>query len=323
MRGEDLYRILGVPRDAPEAEIKKAYRKLARELHPDRNKDNKPAEERFKKVSAAYAVLSDEKKRALYDKYGIDGLRDGFDPEAWQRAASAGRGAWPPAGAHEQTFDFGGFSGFGSLEDIFESLFGGQAQAAGRRRGRARNQAWRGSPFGVEPQAGADVQAGLDVALEDAVLGRELEIVVPAGEERKKLKVTLPKGIEDGQTMRLKGQGGASPNGGPNGDLLLKVRVGRDGRMERDGLDLVVKESITVGQAFHGAVIPVRTPWGEVKVTVPQGAQGGQKLRIRGKGVHKGNESGDLYVGLAIRIPKSRDEATAQAIDALEKCYKK
>ena len=169
MSNEDLYAVLGVSRSASKEEIKKAYRKLARELHPDRNQENKSAEERFKKVSAAYAVLGDEEKRKMYDQYGIDGLRDGFDPNMWKRYGGyADRGS----GGRVETnfgggFDFGGFQGFGAMEDIFESLFG---KRGGRGRRKAENTAWGG---GI-PEKGAQVRSVLEIELMDAILGREL-----------------------------------------------------------------------------------------------------------------------------------------------------
>jgi curved DNA-binding protein len=317
MVNEDLYRVLGVARDADEKEIKKAYRKLARELHPDHTKGDKLAEERFKKVSAAYAVLSDREKRKLYDQYGIDGLRDGFDPEMWRRYGGhgnrTGRGGPSPRGAE---FDFGGFSGFGSLEDVFESLFGGAGFSS-------RTGATRGGtgPFDIRTP-GAQVHSVIEIDLLDAVLGRELQIAVPISAEQRKLKVKVPQGIGDGQTMRLRGQGAGSPNGGPAGDLLLEIKVRDHSRYRRLGNDLEVREAITVGQAYRGTSLPVETPWGRVKVTVPAGTQGGQKLRVKGHGIRAGASAGDLYVQLAIRIPTSRDGEVGEVIDKLEQMYR-
>jgi DnaJ-class molecular chaperone len=316
MMNEDLYQVLGVSRSADEKEIKKAYRKLARELHPDHTKGDKGAEERFKKVSAAYAVLSDKEKRKLYDQYGIDGLRDGFDPEMWRRyggfgGQTRGRGR-PDQGAE---FDFGGFSGFGSLEDVFESLFGGSGYTRRGATGRA-----GGGPFDIRTP-GAQVHSTIEIDMLDAVLGRELQIAVPIGGERRKLKVKVPKGIDDGQTMRLRGQGARSPDGGAPGDLLLEIKVRGGGRYRRNSNDLQVRESITVGQAYRGTSLPVETPWGRVKVTVPPGTQGGQKLRVRGHGVRTGSASGDLYVALAIKIPTVRGDEVDEVIEKLEQMY--
>ncbi|MCP4604998.1 MAG: DnaJ domain-containing protein [Proteobacteria bacterium] len=313
MTDGDLYRILEVSRGATEAEIKKAYRKLARELHPDKNKDNKRAEERFKKVSAAYAVLGDKEKRKIYDKYGIDGLRDGFDAEAWQQYGG-GFKRWPPRGAYQRgTTDFGGFEGFGALEDIFEGLFGSEGK--GRTRGRPRKKSW-----GMGEQGG-QIKSELEVEMMDAIKGRELDIVLPMDNKKKKLKVKVPRGIESGQTIRLKGQGQESTNGGPPGDLHLKIKIKKDREYERKEINLIKKEQITVGQAYNGAVIPVDTPWGKVNLSVPRGTQGGQKLRLKEKGVKKGKETGDLFIQIAIVIPKKRDEETKKAVEILEERY--
>jgi DnaJ-class molecular chaperone len=312
MSSEDFYAILGVARGATDKEIKKAYRKLARELHPDKNKDNPAAEERFKKVSAAYAVLSDSDKRGKYDKYGIDGLRDGFDPEMWNRYGGGPGGARHHGGRPGSPFDQGGFSGFGAMEDIFESLFGGRGGPGSRSRG--------GAQWGMG-QKGAQVSSVLEVDLLDAVLGRELQIAINVDGENRKLKVKVPGGIEDGQTMRLKGQGAKGMAGGPAGDLLLEIRIRRDADYERSGFDLTRREMITVGQAYNGAVLPIETPWGQVKLSVPEGTQGGQRMRLKGKGIKKGDKKGDLYVQLMLKIPTGRNEQIEEAVAALEALY--
>jgi DnaJ-class molecular chaperone len=329
---DDFYQILGVPKSASEAEIKKAYRKLARELHPDRTEGDPESEEKFKKVSAAYAVLGDKEKRKLYDQYGIDGLRDGFDPAKWQQyqqspygrggsetwpsSSGAGQGAAGGTGGFE--FDFGGFSGFGGMEDIFESLFGGGART--RRTGRSGPDVRSWGRMARTP--GPQIQSEIEVTLLDALLGRELQILIPVGGEKKRLKVTLPKGIEEGQTLRLKGQGGPSPDGGPPGDLMIEVHVKPDPVYERKGMDLIKREKVTVGQAYNGAAVPVETPWGHGKLSIPPGTQGGQRLRLKGKGVKKGDKSGDLYVYVDIKIPTDKTEGTQKAVEALEERYK-
>ncbi|MDJ0762218.1 MAG: J domain-containing protein [Myxococcota bacterium] len=310
---EDFYSILGVNKTAPDAEIKKAYRKLARELHPDKNKDNKSAEEKFKKVSAAYAVLGDKEKRKLYDKFGIDGLRDGFDPNKWHQYSGNFGGAWPPGqGRGGTSFDFGGFSGFGALEDIFESLFGSDPANGGARRKYTVNN------WGAAQQKGAEIHSSMEIELMDAVKGKELQIVVPLDGVKKRLKVTIPKGIADGKTIRLKGQGQKSPFGGPAGDLLLKIAIKSDRAYERVGDDLIKTEHITISQAFNGATLPIDTPWGQVKMTIPQGSQGGQKLRLKGKGIKKSTSTGDLYIRLAIRIPTTRKKEIIEAIKKID-----
>ena len=318
MGSEDLYKVLGVSRSADEKEIKKAYRKLARELHPDRNKDNPAAEERFKKVSAAYAVLSDKEKRTLYDQYGIDGLRDGFDPNMWKRYG-AGQAGGPSGfdGFPGGGFDMGGFSGFGSLEDIFENLFGGAAGPGPGRGGAGRGGARRGG--WAAPRKGSDIKTVLEVELMDAVLGRELTITIPMGEKNRRLKVTVPQGIEDKKTIRLKGQGEQGPMGGPSGDLMLEIRIKKDKQYERKGFDIYTSKKITLGQAYKGERVPVQTPWGEVTVKVPEFTQGGSTLRLKGKGVRRGGREGDIYVRMDIKVPKEKDEETLKMIEELEK----
>ncbi|MBW2278101.1 MAG: hypothetical protein JRF63_11440, partial [Deltaproteobacteria bacterium] len=252
--------------------------------------------------------------RKLYDKYGIDGLRDGFNPEMWQRyggfGSQPGRAGRAPSGT-----DFGGFSGFGSLEDVFESLFGGAgfSQRGASARGGA-------GPFDMRTP-GAQVHSVIEIDVLDAVLGRELQIVVPISGERRKLKVKVPQGIGDGQTMRLRGQGAHSQAGGPAGDLLLEIKIREPGRYRRAGNDLVVRESVTVCQAYRGTSLPLETPWGRVVVTVPAGTQGGQKLRVKGHGVRGSGAAGDLFVQLSIRIPTARDTNVEEAIDKLEQMY--
>jgi DnaJ-class molecular chaperone len=315
MKNEDLYGILGVARDAAEGDIKKAYRKLARELHPDKNKGNKESEERFKKVSAAYAVLGNAEKRKLYDKYGIDGLRDGFDPKMWERAQGfGGRGAGR-AKENGESVDFGGFGGFGGMEQIFETLFGRNAY----QRGPARRHEWVTNAS----SRGPDVKSHMEVELLDAILGRELQIVVPIAGERRSLKVRLPKGIEGGKSLRLKGQGGNGSGEGEPGDLLVDIEVKEDERYTRRGMDLVKREDVSAGKAFFGGLLEVETPWGKGTVTIPVGTRGGKRLRIKGHGVRAAEKAGDLYVEINIVLPEPGDEKLERAVRELEKHYRK
>ena len=314
MNTEDLYKILGIERGAKKEEIKRAYRKLARKLHPDRNKNDKKAEEQFKKVSAAYAVLGDDEKRSLYDKYGIDGLRDGFDPNMWRHYGGGGQRGFGNQNRSEERgfggFEFGGFQGFGAMEDIFENLFGGR----GRTR-RNRENAWN------KEKKGSNVTSTLEVELMDIIHGKELQIIVPIKEERRQLKVKIPQGIGEGKNIRLKEQGAKSESGGPAGDLILEIKMRKDRNYERRGDDLYKKEKITVGEAYSGIAKKMETPWGEIKMTIPKGTQGGSTMRIKGKGIKRGNTQGDLYIQIAITIPTNREEKTKEAIERLEECY--
>ena len=305
MSNEDLYKVLGVDRNAEEAEIKKAYRKLARELHPDRNKGNPKAEERFKKVSAAYAVLGDKEKKKLYDQYGPDGLRDGFDPEMWKRYSGYGsRGASAYTNTGE---DFGGFSGFGGMEDIFETLFGNA-----RRAHRARAASW---DMGGQEKA-PDIKSKIKIELLDAVLGRELQIVVPVEGERRKLKVKIPKGIEEGQSIRLKGQG--AKRGGSSGDMILEVSIAEDTQYTRNNMDLEKEERVKFSTAYLGGTVEVETPWGNGKVKVPERTNGGKKIRIKGHGVRKGERRGDLYVKIVVEVPSESSKEMKEAVERLK-----
>jgi curved DNA-binding protein len=316
MLKEDLYGILGVEKGAAEGEIKKAYRKLARELHPDRTKGNKVAEERFKKVSAAYAVLGNAEKRKLYDKYGIDGLRDGFDPAVWERAQGFGRGGGGRSEyGQQERVDFGGFTGFGGMEDIFETLFGNASYGGrGARRG-------SGGWGGEADQKAYETRSHMEVDLLDAVLGRELAIVVPIEGERKSLKVKLPQGIESGQSIRLRGQGGHAGRRGARADLIIEIEIKENEVYTRKGMDLIKREDVTVGNAFFGGPLSVETPWGKGKVNVPAGTRGGRRLRIRRHGVRAGEVAGDLYVQINIVLPENRDATTEEAVRELEARY--
>ncbi|MBN2714957.1 MAG: DnaJ domain-containing protein [Deltaproteobacteria bacterium] len=304
---DELYNELGLNRNATEAEIKKAYRQLARKYHPDTNSDNAQAEEKFKKISAAYAVLSDKKKRDLYDKYGINGLRDGFDENQWRQYGGSGS----PFGGD---VNFGGFSGFGGMESIFETLFGG---------GRSRGSRVSGSPpwSASGGKKGNDVKSTLEIDAMDAILGRELELLVPVGGEQKKLKVKIPRGIETGKSIRLKNQGSPGMFGGAQGDLILELNVRDNGPYRRQGTNLIKEQNITVGQAYFGDVITVETPWGEGKLRIPPQTQGGTKMRVKGHGIRKGDAKGDLLVQLNITIPTDTDKATEDIVKKLEKVY--
>ena len=317
---EDLYKVLGAERKAPADEIKKAYRKLARRYHPDRNKNNPGAEERFKKISAAYAVLGDEKKRSMYDQYGIDGLRDGFDPEVWQRYGSGGM----PGGGAGQGVDFGGFSDLGSMGDLFESLFGGMGGSGfgsgGFNVGGGGFPGSRGRPSGGN---GADVQSTVAVELMDTILGKDLSLAFNIEGQRKELKVTIPRGIEEGQKIRLKGQGTRSPFGGAAGDLILTIEVRTDSDYKREGMNLIKKQRIDIPIAYSGGKVPVDTPWGGLQVNVPPGTSSGKKLRIKGKGVHKGQQKGDLYVELMLQLPDSRSAELDSLMETLASQYQK
>ncbi|HEY8432311.1 MAG TPA: DnaJ C-terminal domain-containing protein [Sandaracinaceae bacterium] len=295
---EDLYAVLGVPRDASEDDIRKAYRKLARKYHPDLNPGDAEAEARFKKISAAYEVLSKPEKRALYDELGPDAEKIGYDPERAEEYRRWKRQAEAAAGFGGVPFGFGGAEPFADLEDLLGDLFS---------RGRARG-----------PRRGRDVEATLRVGFLDAARGATTTIEVPrrrpSGElETARLSLTIPAGVEEGQRLRLAGQGEPGVRGGPPGDLYVRIEIAPHPIFRRDGRDIALTVPITVAEALRGATIEVPTPTGTVKLKVPPGAQAGQRLRLRGKGVPV-TPPGDLYVELSIVAPTGGDAATRERV---------
>jgi len=311
----DFYEVLGVSRKASDDEIKKAYRRLARQYHPDRNPDDKAAEEKFKEVSAAFEVLGDAKRRGLYDEFGADSLRSGFDPAKTDAYRQWKRQGAPQGG---MPFDFGDFQevrvgDFGTFDfgSIFEDLFGG-----GRgRRGAAGPRARRG-PVAAQ---GAHHEAEIEVDLRDAVTGAERDLRL----DGKTLRVKIPKGVVDGSTVRLSGQGAAGSNGGKAGDLYLRVKLREHPWVRRDGKDLYIDLPVTVPEAALGAEVTLPTFEGAVRLRVPPGAQSGKKLRLRGKGFPdlRGGERGDLYAVVQIVLPE-RSARLEDAVKGLEGLYK-
>ena len=281
MPERDLYDILGVSRTASADEIKKAYRRLAKKYHPDVNPGDKASEEKFKEVTAAAEVLGDPKRRSLYDEFGADSLRSGFDPAK----ADAYR-EWKRQGAPQggMPFDFG---------SIFEDLFGGRAGGP-RRHARARH--------GPLPAQGAHAEAELEVDLRDAVLGAERDVRI----DGKTLRVKIPKGVSDGSTIRLSGQGAPGAHGGKAGDLYLRVRLREHPWVRREGKDLYIDLPVTVPEAALGGEVTLPTFEGDVRLRIPPGAQSGKKLRLRGKGLPdlRDGPRGDLYAVLQIVLPE-------------------
>jgi curved DNA-binding protein len=309
----DFYSVLGVPKDADSATIKKAYRKLARDLHPDKNPGNKTMEARFKDVNRAYEVLGDDGKRKLYDEFGEDALREGFDADKvrsykqWQSRAGSGGGGFRSGG-------FGG--GAVNLEDLFSGAVpGGSVGADGADPfadlfGRASRR--RG------PVKGRDYEQELTIDFASAVKGTSLQLRNPSSPEP--VTVRIPPGADEGSRVRIKGQGAASPNGGPNGDLILVIHVEPHPLFTRDGDDLTLEVPINASEAIKGAKVNVPTFDGDVTVKVPAGTQSGTKLRVRGKGVHrKGREPGDLYVRFMVHVPTGATPALLELADQLAK----
>lgn len=361
---KDYYAVLEVARTATTEEIKKQYRKLARKYHPDVNPGDKSAEERFKAIATAYEVLSSDDKRKLYDEFGAEGLRSGFDPEQ-ARAYQQWSQNRARSGAHEYDaptdFDFG-------------DLFG--TRAASRQRSR--------QGFAI---AGEDLQTTLKLDFVTALRGTQISVRVPAvttcpecagsGEQpgskpedcpechgsgrlqlgKGPMKVTaicpscggdgkihrgctscagagmvqteqtvdirIPPGADDGSELRVRGKGGPGIGGAPAGDLLIRTEVEPHPYFTRSGLDLHLKLPITFREAYSGATIAVPTPAGPVQMKIPPRANSGTKLRLRGKGVTRGTNSGDLYVELQVQAPDRADEALEQALRESDALYTK
>ncbi|MFL6779167.1 MAG: DnaJ C-terminal domain-containing protein [Sphingomicrobium sp.] len=302
----DLYQQLGVKRGASEAEIKKAYRSLAKQLHPDRNTDNPKAAERFAQVTKAYDLLSDKDKRARYDRGEID--EDG-NPRMPFGSGFGGGGAGPRPRAGEGFEGYpGGFSGDAAdLSDLFEGLFGA---ASGGRRG-----AGSGGPFGGfgrarPPQKGADVAYRLKVPFVDAATLKEQRVTLSGG---RTLDLKLPKGVEDSTKIRLAGQGQEGPGG--RGDAIVTIEIASHPFFVRDGSNIRLTLPVTLKEAVLGAKVKVPTPEGPVMLTIPKGSTSGKLLRIKGRGfTKKDGHRGDLLVQLAVDAPKD-DEALQKFVE--------
>jgi len=308
MADRDFYKILGVSREASPQELKKAYRQLAKELHPDRNPDDKEAEERFKDVSAAYSVVSDSEKRKLYDEFGEVGLREGFDPAAYQ-AATQGAGGFGG-------FDFGDIFGVGGrgggraghVEFDLEDLFGGR----GPRRG----------SYVRAPQKGADIRSEVTIDFRDAVLGCMRELSLRSAEGERTLKVRIPAGVRNDGKIRLRGQGGLGAHGGAAGDLVLNVKVKKHPYFSMRGKQLHVRVPVTPLEAYSGAKVAVPTPEGSVQLSIPAGSQNGSKLRLRGKGIQrKGKPQGDLIAHLEIIVPPGHSDEVEEALKTVQDAF--
>ena len=278
----DYYRALGVSPDASPADITKAYRALARQLHPDRNPDDPAAEERFKQVSAAYDVIGDATKRKQYDE--IRRLAAGGNPFA----------APGPGGSH--SFQFSGADGVG---DLFTNLFGTGG----------------GPPGTHRPQRGPDHQAQISLSFSEALKGTTTSVAVGERSARVQIKVRIPPGVSDGQRIRLRGKGGAGDAGGPPGDLYVIVRAGEHPLFGREGDDLTLIVPVSFAEAALGARIEVPTFEGEpVTVRLPAGTRSGQTLRVRGRGVPTGSGTGDLLVTVEVVVPEKLNAAQRRAL---------
>ena len=306
----DPYEVLGVQRGASAAAIKSAYRKLAKKHHPDANKDDPKAADRFSELNMANEILGDEAKRKQFDRGEIDAEGkpkfQGFEGGGFPGGGGARR-AGP--GGFEYTFRQGGagagpggagFGGGGGFEDILKSMFGGQAGAAGARGGRGGADTFEyETPFAAD----LDLNVTMNVALEEAVQGATRRVRLPTGKE---LNVKIPAGVESGQQIRLKGQGQEAPGHRP-GDVLITVNIAPHPYFKVDGANLRLDLSITLYEAVLGAKVRVPTLDGAVQLSIPKNTSSGRTFRLKGKGLPNKGEPGDLFVTTRIALPNGND----------------
>lgn len=281
---EDLYSVLGVQKTASAGEITKAYRKLAKKLHPDLNPGDTVAEDKFKQISHAYSILKDPEQRGKYDRGEIDASGQERPQQQYYREYAGG-----PEGARYHSS--AGFEDIGAFSDLFGDMFGGAAGMRGGRRG--------GGQFSMR---GQDAQYHLDISFLDAVNGTKQRITLPDGGT---LDVTIPAGVSEGQVLRLKGKGMPGLGEGPPGDALVEVGVKPHPVFKREGNDIVVDLPISFDEAVLGGQVEVPTIGGRVAATVPAGSNTGQTLRLKGRGV-KGK--GDQLVKLTVMMPETVDD---------------
>ncbi len=292
----DYYKVLGIDKSATTADIKKAYRKLARKHHPDVNPNDKNAEHKFKEINEANEVLSDVEKRKKYDKYGKD----------WQHGESYEQAQRQQQYQQQGYGNFGGGSGGfedGEFSDFFESMFGG----GGASQGRGRSSGFRGQDFNAE----------LQLDLKDVYETQQRVLTVNG----KNIRLTIPAGVENGQVIKIKGKGAPGRNGGPNGDLLIKFNVSNSTKFKRDGSNLYVNENIDLYTALLGGEVTVDTFDGKVKLKVKPETQNGTKIKLTGKGFpvyRKEGEFGDLYITYDIEMPTNLSSKEKELFNELK-----
>jgi DnaJ-class molecular chaperone len=319
MAKRDYYDILGVKRSASQDEIKRAHRKLVRQYHPDVNRNNPQAAEKFKEVQEAYDVLSDDAKRKTYDQFGHEGPRPfpgagagGGDPfEAFRRAQGGGARTYTwqgggPGGATVEDFDFD--MGGGGMGSIFEQLFGARAGGGGRRGG-------AGGRGRAEPPRGADIEHPVPLSFEQAARGTTLPLQINREGKIETIEIKIPAGVKDGSRVRIKGQG--ERTGGVPGDLFIITTVEPHPYFKREGLDVLLELPISLYEAIEGAKINVPTLDGPVTLTIPPGTSSHAKLRIKGRGIFRGTEKGDQLVIIRVVIPKDLSEEDRKTIEKL------
>jgi curved DNA-binding protein len=308
---QDYYDVLGVPREASEDEIRTAYRRLARENHPDVNKDP-DAGRRFSDISEAYEVLRDPEKRERYDRLGQN-WRAGQDvsgAQGFEGFGGFGGGQGGGFDPRDVRVDFGGGGGDADFSDFFESLFGGGRGTTSR--GGRRRRGAGGDGFSLR---GSDQEATLELSLEEAFRGGKRRITLGDGRD---YEVNVPPGVRDGQLIRLAGEGSPGAGGGPSGDLLLRVRLRPDRRFRLDGTDIETDLPVAPWEAALGAKVPVATLEGTANVKVPAGSSSGRRLRLAGQGwPGRDGKRGDLYAVVKIVVPKKLKREERKAYEHL------
>ena len=295
MSQKDFYAVLGVKESATADEIKRVYRKLAKQFHPDTNTGDAKAAELFKEISEAYNTLGDAEKRREYDEMRRLGAFGGYPGGGFPGGGARRGGRGPTGGPRMEEFDISGIGGFG---DLFGSMFGG----GGARR-----------PAG--PQKGQNVETTLRIPFRTAVLGGKVPLDFTLDGVSKSVRITVAQGSEHGSRIKLSGQGGPGVRGGPAGDLYITLEVAPDPVFTREGRDLIVVLPLNIVQATLGTKLSVRTiDEKTVTLTVPKGTASGKRLRVRGQGVTQGGKTGDLLVELRIVAPESLTEAQEQLL---------
>jgi DnaJ-class molecular chaperone len=284
---ESLYDTLGVSKTSTADEIRKAYRKLARKHHPDVNPGDKKAEEKFKTISTAYDVLSDDKKRKAYDEFGDDSLQAGFDPDKAREYAK-----WQNTRQRQRASPFGE----GPVEFDFSDLFG-----------RARG-----------PTRGHDLHATVELELRQVIDGSEMSADIPG---HGTVRVRIPPGADSGDRIRVPGKGAVGARGGPPGDLVIETVVRPHPFVRREGLDLHLTLPVTLDEAYNGASVDVPTFDGSVVVKIPARSQNHTKLRVKGKGIPRKETRGNLIVELDVRMPDKADDALAECLRTARAAY--